>query len=100
MTETDLMNRIRLELSKRKFVVFRANVGKFKMADGRFFDTGLPKGFSDLFAIKDGKIYFVEVKITPNKPSLVQLNFIEQMQKHGCKAGVAYSVEEAIEICS
>ncbi len=100
MTETDLMNNIRLELSKLGFAVFRANVGKFKMADGRWFDTGLPKGFSDLFAVKNGKIYFLEVKVKPNKPTKEQLNFINQMKIKGCVAGVVYSVEEAVEICS
>jgi hypothetical protein len=100
VTETDLMNNIRLELSKLGFAVFRANVGKFKMADGRWFDTGLPKGFSDLFAVKNGKIYFLEVKVKPNKPTKEQLNFINQMKIKGCVAGVVYSVEEAVEICS
>ena len=62
MTEQDIMNSIRLKLSEIGFTVFRANVGKIKLSDGRWFDTGLPKGFSDLFAVKDGKAYFIEVK--------------------------------------
>ena len=95
MTETDLMNSIRLELSKLGYVVFRANVGKFKMQNGRWFDTGLPKGFSDLFAVKDGKVNFIEVKVKPNKPSKEQINFIEQMKNKGCNAGVVYTVEQA-----
>lgn len=96
MNETDLMNSMRLELSKRGFKVFRANVGKFKLSDGRWFDVGLPKGFSDLFACKDGKTYFLEVKVKPNKPSKEQINFINQMQAEGFTAGVVYSVEDAI----
>lgn len=96
MTETDLMNSIRLELSQRGYTVFRSNVGKVRLSDGRFFNTGLPKGFSDLFAIKNGKIYFLEVKINPNKASKEQINFIEQMRKKGCIAGVVYSIREAI----
>lgn len=98
MTETDIMNSIRLKLSEMDFIVFRANVGKVKLEDGRWFNTGLPRGFSDLFAIKNGKIYFIEVK----KPSGViradQLNFIKQMQSKGCTAGIVYSVEEAVEL--
>ena len=43
MTEHDLQNLIRLELSSQKYAVFRANVGKIKLSDGRWFDTGLPK---------------------------------------------------------
>ena len=98
MCETELMNRIRIELSKRGYTVFRANVGKIRMSDGRWFDTGLPKGFSDLFAVKNGKIYFIETKIKPNKPTDEQINFIEQMKNKGCVAGVVYSVNEAIEL--
>ena len=99
MSEHNLQNQIRIELSKLGFTVFRLNVGKVRMADGRFFDTGLPKGFSDLMALKDGKTYFIEVKYGKNKPSPEQINFIAQMIKKGFKAGVAYSVEDSKKIC-
>ena len=100
MAEHDLQNLIRLELSRLGYTVFRANVGKVKMKDGRWFDTGLPKGFSDLFAVKSGHAYFIEVKVKPNKPTPEQLNFIERMIQQGCPSGVAYSVDEAVKICS
>ena len=87
MTEHDLQNLIRLTLSKQGWCVFRANVGKFQMKDGRWFDTGLPKGFSDLFAVKDGRIVFLEVKTPTGKVRPEQVNFIQQMRKkYGCKA--------------
>ena len=98
LTEHDLQNAIRAELTKRGYTAFRANVGKVKMPDGRYFSTGLPRGFSDVFAVKDGRISFIEVKVHPNKPTAEQLNFIAQMQRKGCDAGVAYSVEDAISI--
>lgn len=99
MNETDLMNKIRLRLSELGFAVFRTNVGKVRMIDGRFFDTGLPKGFSDLFAVKNGKIYFLEVKVKPNKPTPVQLEFLKTMHKcYGCSGGVVYSVQDAEEV--
>lgn len=98
MTETDLMNLIRLRLTELGYKVFRANVGSIKLADGTYFKTGLPKGFSDLFAVKNGRVCFIEVKVKPNKATKEQINFIEQMQNAGCVAGVAYSVEEAVEL--
>lgn len=98
MTETDLMNTIRLELSKRGVVSFRTNVGRVKTADGRLFDTGLPPGFSDLMAIKDGKVYFLEVKVKPNKPTAKQLEFLKVMKDKGCNGGVVYSVEDALSV--
>lgn len=101
MNEHNLQNSIRLRLSQLGFAVFRTNVGKVKMQDGRWFDTGLPKGFSDLLAVKNGKAYFIECKVKPNKPTPEQVNFIEQMKnKYGCAAGVAYSVEDAERICN
>lgn len=92
------MNKIRLELSKYG-KTFRVNVGAFYTKDGRFIPSSLPPGFSDLFFVRSGRIYFIEVKVKPNKPTPEQLNFIEQMKKQGCGAGVAYSVEDALRIC-
>lgn len=99
MNETDMMNKIRLRLTELGFAVFRANVGSVRLTDGRWFKTGLPKGFSDLFAVKDGRVYFIEVKTGDNKPTAEQLNFIEQMKMKGCTAGVVWSVEEAERLC-
>lgn len=99
MTEMDLLRLVRLKMSEIGACCFRVNVGKVKMADGRWFDTGLPKGFSDLLCIKDGKAYFIELKVGNNKPSAEQLNFIKQMQeRYGCRGGVAYSVDDALKI--
>lgn len=99
MTETDLQNLIRMRLSAEGLTVFRTNVGTVQTADGRFFDTGLPNGFSDLLAIKDGRACFIEVKVKPNKPSRVQVNFLARMRDIGCLAGVAYTVQDALRIC-
>lgn len=99
MTEMDLLRLVRLKMSELGICCFRVNVGKIKMADGRWFDTGLPKGFSDLLCIKDGKAYFIELKVGDNRPSAEQLNFIKQMQtRYGCRAGIARSVDEALKI--
>jgi hypothetical protein len=100
MSETDFMNIVRKELSKKGFCTFRANVGNVRTPDGRYFNTSLPKGFSDLFAVKDGKIYFIETKVKPNKPTKEQLNFIDAMKNiYGCRAGIAYTMKEVYEIC-
>lgn len=99
MSEHEIQNSIRLKLSEMGYCVFRANVGKFQTNDGRWFDTGLPKGFSDLFAIKNGTISFIEVKTETGKPTKEQLNFIKQMREtYGCNAGIARSVEDAVKI--
>ena len=98
-TESLIQNQIRVGLSKAGHVVFRANVGKVKMQNGRWFETGVPKGFPDLFGFRpDGRIFFIEVKNETGKLRPEQKIFIEQMKKRGALAGVARSVEDAMEI--
>lgn len=97
--EHAIQNAIRIALSEYA-TVFRANVGKAYTLDGRFFDTGLPKGFSDLFGFRhsDGRIFFIEVKTPTGRLSKEQANFIQQMQNYGAIAGVARSVDDALKI--
>ena len=99
MTEHDIQNSIRLALSKLGYVSFRMNVGSFYTRDGRYIPSSLPRGFSDLIAIKEGKIYFLEVKTAKGRASKEQLNFIEQMKNRGCVAGIVRSVEDAVKLC-
>lgn len=96
MTESDIQNAIRLRLSEMGYAVFRTNVGKRRGADGRWFSTGLPKGHPDLYAVKNGKIYYIEVKTPTGKVSAEQEHFIATMRdRYGCVAGVVRSVEDA-----
>ena len=98
-TESLIQNQIRVGLSKAGHTLFRVNVGKVKMQNGRWFETGVPKGFSDLFGFRpDGRIFFIEVKNETGKLRPEQKIFIEQMKKRGALAGVARSVEDAMEI--
>ena len=99
MTEQDIQNLIRAELSKHA-LVFRANVGKVKTHDGRYFDTGLPPGFCDLFGFRksDGKIFFIEVKTPKGRVRPVQKKFMEIVKRNGAIVGVARSVDDALKI--
>lgn len=121
MNEHDIQNEIRLKLSELGYYTERINVGagylipkslmdklkrsvpskqlKTALEKIPYFTTGAAKGRSDLSAIKDGRIIFIEVKTELGVASDEQLNFIEQMQsRYGCKAGIARSVEDAVRI--
>lgn len=100
MTEEHVIqNKIRAALSPYA-VIFRGNVGSGMTYDGRHFDTGLPKGFPDLFGLRksDGKMVFIEVKSSKGRVRPEQKKFIEQMKKYGAVAGVCRSEQEALEL--
>ena len=99
MRESDIQNSIRLALNPYA-IIFRANVGTVRTADGRYFNTGLPKGFSDLFGFRksDGKLIFIEVKNEKGRLREDQKHFLNTMQQYPVISGVARSPEEAIKI--
>lgn len=98
-TEHRIQNDIRVNTGDIA-VLFRANVGSGVTYDGRHFDTGLPKGFSDLFGFRrsDGRAVFIEVKAPSGRVRSEQVKFIEKMREYGALAGVARSVEDARNI--
>lgn len=121
MREAQLQNMIRLKLAEYDGLYFRANVGQAWTGDsikhqgsqiiinnGRPFNAGLPKGFSDLFGVTPvlineshigqtiGVATFLEVKVKGNKPSENQKNFIKSCKKTGAIAEIVYNVSEAI----
>ena len=97
--EHDIQNRIRAALAPYA-VIFRANVGRMETPDGRYFSTGLPVGFSDLFGFRksDGRAVFIEVKTVSGRASQAQTHFLETVRKYGAIAGVARSEEEAMKL--
>jgi len=97
VNETNLQNNIRLELSKYG-IVLRLNTGLFNTLDGRTISSGLPPGVSDLLFIGNGKIAFIEVKTQTGRLRPEQEKFINLIKSLGHIAGVARSVEEAVEL--
>ena len=87
--EHRIQNEIRLALADT-CIIFRGNVGTGRTKDGRYFSTGLPKGFSDLFGVRksDGKAIFIEVKTAKGRLTKEQTDFLDKMQKNNAIAGV------------
>ena len=101
MTEEHrIMNEIRAALSENGCVSFRMNVGKMRTPDGRYFDTGVPVGFSDIFGFRecDGRAFFIKVKTKTGRASPKQKAFISAMQKAGAIAGICRSPQDAIKL--
>lgn len=95
-----IQNKIRLALSRSQCTVFRVNVGRVKMADGRYFTTGVPDGYSDLSGFKwsNGKAFFIEVKNETGKPRLDQIRFNKFLISKHIICGIARSPEDALKI--
>lgn len=97
--EGKLMVEVMIWCGEHGHKCFRCNAGSFLSYDGMRHVEGLPEGFSDLLVLRnDGKACLVETKIHPKKPTPAQVRFIESVKKDGYRAGVAYSLEEAIKI--
>lgn len=97
--EHKIQNEIRLAVAPY-CDIFRINVGQGYTKDGRYFSTGVPQGFSDLFGVRksDGKAVFIEVKTPKGRATEKQYNFIQMMKLNGAIAGICRSAEEAINL--
>lgn len=100
MIEHDIQNLIQIKLTEENNCrVFRANVGKVKTIDGRWFDTGLPKGFPDLFGFtSDGLFFAIEVKSKIGRIRADQIRFHELLNNWNIVHGIARSADDAIKI--
>lgn len=98
--EQATQDNIRVALAQEGYIVFRTNVGKVKTADGRWFDTGLPSGFSDLMGYKpeNGRVFFIEVKTETGRRRKDQVVFANGLRDKNVIYGVARSAEEAVKI--
>lgn len=109
ITEHDIQDAIRIELSKNGGLCFRCNAGEFWQGSQVYSPSyrqdilldirrvaGLPKGFSDLLYLSPhGRVAFIEVKKPGGAVRPDQIKFIERMRSMGYTAGIAHNVEEA-----
>ena len=100
ISEHEIQSRILVAVSQHHCTIFRANVGKVKMADGRWLDTGLPKGHPDLYGFRwsDHRVFYIEVKNEKGKPRADQIKFHEMLTKREIIHGIARSAGDAIKI--
>ena len=95
-----IQNKIRLALSANQCTVFRVNVGRVRLPDGRYFTTGVPEGHPDLYGWRwsDNQIFYIEVKNERGRPRKDQIRFHNFLQSHNVIHGIARSPEDAVKI--
>jgi hypothetical protein len=110
VTEQDIMRSIML--APHGCRLWRNNTGAIKDQTGRLVRFGLCTGSSDLIGIlpititpemigkRIGVFVALEVKTPKGKPTEEQINFIQRVRELGGFAGVARSVDEALNITS
>lgn len=99
-SEHQIQSAIMVAVSRHHYNIFRSNVGKVKTADGRWFDTGLPKGHPDLYGFKwsNGKVFYLEIKNAKGRPRPDQVQFHKMLTKHRIIHGIARSADDALKI--
>lgn len=99
MREHNIQNEIRLWCGEHGIMCFRCNVGHVQCADGTWFDTGLPEGFSDLIILPgNGIIIFCEVKTRYGQQREAQIAFQKTMENAGYTYFVARSIDDVAKI--
>lgn len=99
MNEANLQKEIMLAVSKSGAIVWRQNTGALPDKNGRLVQFGLCKGSSDLIGIcPDGRFLALEIKGLRGKPTDAQLRFIEAVKRKGGRAGVCWSVKDALDV--
>lgn len=110
MSEQEIQQRIRLELSRGTARLWRNNTGALQDARGQLVRYGLCPGSSDLIGYRSvvitpdmvgttiAQFVAIEVKRPGNKPTQEQLSFLATVDRAGGVAGVARSVGEAADL--
>ena len=97
--ETILQNKIIVALCSNGCIARNHTVGQFYTKYGGVVNIG-SHGEADIWGhrISDGKALYIEVKLPGEHPREDQRKFLEAMSATGALAGVAHSVEEALNI--
>ena len=99
--ETTLQNEIIAALCANGCIARNHTVGQFYTKYGGLVNVG-HHGEADIWGhrIRDGKAFYIEVKLPGEKPRPDQEKFLKAMEATGAISGCAHSVEEALDIVS
>ena len=100
-SEANVLNDCMIALSAAGCLVWRNNTGALpdRTGSGRIVKFGLCKGGSDILGLApDGRFLAVECKAATGRATPDQLRFIDAVNRHGGRAGIARSAQEAVDI--
>lgn len=111
--QTEIINYLRM----KGWYVMRLNSGKYSVGEGKSkrFIMGQDAGTPDLMCFKKTKfglniedveglpyvgvsLFFIEVKVSGNKPTLLQTAKMKELEEYGAKCIVATSVEDVMKL--
>ena len=97
--ETKLQNQIIVALCQNGCVARNHTVGQFFTKYGGTVNIG-HHGEADIWGhrVRDGKAFYIEVKLPGEYPRPDQEKFLNAMRNSGAIAGCAHSIEEALSI--
>ena len=96
--ESNIGNEICVALSRLGCKIFRSQSGNFYTKYGDEIKIGVT-GMSDYHGHRpDGKAFYIETKTKTGRASDDQKRFLRAMYNSGALAGIARSVDDAIEI--
>lgn len=84
-------------LALKKIFSWRNNTGAIKTQEGRFLRFGAV-GSPDIFAVRDGKVYGIEVKAASGKLSDMQKDWGDRFSQSGGVYIVARSIDDIAPI--
>ena len=100
-SERNIQALILMSLSEAGCLVWRQDTGAYKAPDGRLIRYGLCKGSSDVIGLcPDGRFLAVEVKTATGRVRPEQVAFIDAVRRAGGRAGIARSVQDALDIAA
>lgn len=95
MKESEIQKQCIDYLKAHGFFVWRNHVQRVKISGGSANNPA--KGSPDIFAIKQGTFYAIEVKTPIGKVSQIQRTWLQTAKDHGAVSMVVRSIEELIQ---
>jgi hypothetical protein len=94
-SEADIQRTIGEYLTLRRFLWWRNQSGKVRVAGG-YMKLG-PTGAPDIYVLREGTLYGLEIKNAKNEQSRAQAEFEHEFVRQGGRYFVCRSLQDAID---